>query len=186
MLYDTSVSYGGTIQRVSTLPERVQMILNMTGWSGRELARRSGLATSHVSLIRKRASGRVAPETLSAIAKATGCSYQWLATGEGEPGQLDPPSPDEVPQEHPDPEITTLPIVRNAITGQLLAAAKALRPGHPQWVWTKTCRANLLLNAPLTPLALAELADFISRHETPDEPPPRPRVLPPKGKPEGE
>ena len=48
-----------------------------------------------------------------------------------------------------------------------LRGAKQLRPEHPAYIWPVVADADPLLSAPLSPLMLAELADFLLRHVPP-------------------
>lgn len=57
---------------------------------------------------------------------------------------------------------------------ELLADAKALRPGHPAWVWEELEKAHGLLTAPATAQSFAELADLLLRHAKPPLNRPRP------------
>jgi len=70
------------------IPERLELIVKELGISERELARRAGLADSHIGLLRARLRsdpGAVTVSTLEAIAKAANVSVAWLIVGEGDP-----------------------------------------------------------------------------------------------------
>lgn len=70
-------------QTTAALRKRLEWVLDTTGWSARELARRAGLKSeSHVSLIMRGQSAR--NETLESIASAAGVRSAWLILGEGE------------------------------------------------------------------------------------------------------
>lgn len=74
---------------MKTLADRVQWILSTYQISGRELSRRSGLNEVHIGQFlaraRKRPDAEMDTPTLRTIASAAGVSFDWLASGEGEP-----------------------------------------------------------------------------------------------------
>lgn len=87
---DDSGTHPRDTQVVTTLAERLALVLERTGWSQRELSRRAGLTEVHVGQVLRRAKAKgadaaVESSTLEAIAKAADVSYEWLATGTGAP-----------------------------------------------------------------------------------------------------
>lgn len=67
---------------MTTLPERLQWILDQRGWSQRELARRAGLKSeTHVGLLMKEKT-RPNAETMLRIAAAAKVRLEWLVSGE--------------------------------------------------------------------------------------------------------
>ena len=89
---------------VETIEERLQWIIEQRGLpSLRQLALRAGLSHSTLAAVvhRERKTGKAALETATclAIAKATGVSATWLASGRGAPYEgLPVPPPPETPQ----------------------------------------------------------------------------------------
>ena len=77
-----------------TIAERLDYVIRKLGITDRELARRSGLAESHISLMKRRlqgAPGAVQLGTLTKVAEGAGVSLQWLIFGtEGEGIPHDP------------------------------------------------------------------------------------------------
>lgn len=72
---------------MSSLAERIQLILDTHGWSQRELSRRIGLAGPQVGMMLKRLKTKpdadIAAKTLGKIAEVANVSLVWLASGEG-------------------------------------------------------------------------------------------------------
>ncbi len=70
----------------STLADRVSYLLEALAVGQNELGRRAGLEPGPMSrLANKALKVGGAPESLGAIATAAGCSFAWLALGEGQP-----------------------------------------------------------------------------------------------------
>lgn len=67
----------------SPIIERIAKLCELGDINGRELDRLAGLASGHVWMLRKR-NKAASLDTLTAIAKATGCTVGWLSNGEGE------------------------------------------------------------------------------------------------------
>lgn len=70
---------------VSTLADRIRLILHETGWSQRRLSREAGLPSeSHIALILTGRIGEgVTADTLARIARAAGVELGWLQDGTG-------------------------------------------------------------------------------------------------------
>lgn len=165
---------GDILWRMETVAQRVRWVLQRTGWSQRELARRAGLSGSHISLIVTRLGEDVRPQTLKAIAVAAGVSEHWLLTGDGEPQpvvHIEPstgPASDEVDWRAV-PSFDRLPN-----WPQLMDGARGMRPNHPDYVWQHLGQSRPLLTARPTPGMVAELADVLLKYgEPPAGPTPR-------------
>lgn len=78
---------------VSSVGDRIEQLLKSKDISARELARRSGLGETQVSVLvtrfRKNPHTHVTIETLRAIAQGANVSLAWLTTGEGSPDSDD-------------------------------------------------------------------------------------------------
>lgn len=68
----------------SRVGERLRATRLLAGVSARELGRLARLQHSHVSLIESGAVANVRVDTLAALARALGCSLDWLVNGEGD------------------------------------------------------------------------------------------------------
>ena len=163
-----------TVDHMDTVRDRVGWILTRTGWSQRELAKRAGLAPSHISLIMTRLGDDVRPSTIKAIAAAASVSEAWLLTGTGDPEVV--PHVEEAsgpaPEEYDWRSVPTFERLPN--WPQLLAAAQGLRPQHPAYVWQQLGQIRPLLTSRPTPGMVADLADVVLRHgEPPAGPTPR-------------
>jgi len=144
---------GVSFAAVSTLLQRLEMLVERAGVSQRERSRRAGLTDVHVGQLMRRlkASPNASFETktLQAIAGAAGVSAAWLLTGDGSPDSDDAT---RAPSTTDDPE----PILRNvpgwatvvaidtaehAITpeeidhGEKIAAFMLHRPAVPGDLW---------------------------------------------------
>lgn len=119
----TTVVTAGKLGHVDEIALRIQRILELRGWTARELARQSGLPSeTHVGLILKRGGARVGVETLLKLAQAAQVSERWLLTGQGSPDESDE---DRAPS-HSESEI---PHLSNAVGwDDALATARVLEP----------------------------------------------------------
>lgn len=165
---------GATVGHMDTVRDRVGWILTRTGWSQRELAKRAGLAPSHISLIMTRLGDDVRPSTVRAIAAAANVSETWLLAGTGDPEVV--PHIEEAsgpaPEEYDWRSVPAFERLPN--WPQLLAAAQGLRPQHPAYVWQQLGQIRPLLTSRPTPGMVADLADVVLRHgEPPAGPAPR-------------
>ena len=68
----------------SPVAERIRQTRLLAGISARELARLAGLQPSHASLIESGTVANVRVDTLAALARALGCSLDWLVNGDGD------------------------------------------------------------------------------------------------------
>lgn len=72
--------------------ERLRWAMQIRQWSARELARRAGMQETHVSSIIRRLETKPAADievsTVVRLARATGLTIEWLATGEGDVWQV--------------------------------------------------------------------------------------------------
>lgn len=152
------------MQAVS-VKERVQEVLRRTGWSQRELARQSGLAGSHISLILNSLGDNVRVDTLRAIARAAKVSESWMITGAGTPDGDDVAAPEEHTTSLEGFDVACFAALPN--WRELLASAKLLRPQMPEWVWLALGAAHPLIAGQASPGMLAELADVLHRFGSP-------------------
>ena len=153
-----------TVDPVS-VKERVQEVLRRTGWSQRELARQSGLAGSHVSLILTNLGENVRVDTLRAIAQAARVSESWMITGAGDPD--DAVFAEETTASSEGFDVACFSALPN--WRELLASARLLRPQLPDWVWLSLGAAHPLIAGPASPGMLAELADVLHRFGSPPQ-----------------
>lgn len=82
---------------MSTLLQRIELILAQQAISARELARRAGLAEAYVSIaisrLRKNPDANIGATTLRKLARGGNVSVQWLLTGAGTPDSIDSDAP---------------------------------------------------------------------------------------------
>lgn len=69
---------------MGTVHGRVEYIRDLAGVSAREFDRLSGLAEGHTRLIETGKRPRLEVDTVRGIARATGCSLDWLVNGTGD------------------------------------------------------------------------------------------------------
>ncbi len=157
---------------VNPLGERIAWILTNRGISQRELARRSGLQGAHVTMILKRLraseTATVENDTLVALARGSGVSVRWLATGEGDADELvDPPAPDEVPPDSRDTGFVS-PKFRNLPNwSRLVDAARSMDPSIPAWAWEQLGESSPFLVGPASPGLVLSCAKVVREHGTP-------------------
>ena len=155
-----------TIAPVS-VKDRVHEVLRRTGWSQRELARQSGLAGSHISLILNSLGENVRVDTLRAIAAAAKVSEAWMITGAGTPDGPDAPAADGHSTSPEGFDVACFAALPN--WRELLASARLLRPQLPDGVWLSLGTAHPLIAGPASPGMLAELADVLHRFGSPPQ-----------------
>lgn len=164
MRSDTAVNQGGILRPVADsdpIKSRIEQVLALRGWSARELSQRSNLSENHVAQILSRGARRVGHETLSKIAAGGGVRVTWLTSGE-EPMEAAGVSPNAAPAEESDPCMGNRPGFEAALVG-----ARALRPHHPEYVWREVRVSDPLMVIPLTPAALADIADVLVKYVAP-------------------
>lgn len=152
-----------------SIKTRIEEILRVRGWTAGRLTKEAGLSSpAHVRNLLDRGAKRPAAKTLAQIARAAGVREEWLSSGLGpmeEPPPVLAPAVESVEEYAPE---ETDPRMRNRENFDAsLRGAKQLRPGHPDYIWPVLANADPLLSAPLSPLMLAELADFLLRHVAP-------------------
>lgn len=157
-----------------TIEERLNWLLKVTGMPQRELARRSGLAETQISIILKRLKERphsIEVDTVYKIAAGANVRADWLLTGHGT--ATEDKSTDRV-------SLSEMPLWPS-----LLRAAKQMHPEYPTWVWDWVGDVHLpaSTSANLSPAALDHLAilghSMLSLgHPTSQEPTPAPARRP--------
>ena len=133
----------------NTIEERLNWLLSKTDMTQRELARRSGLAETQISIILKRLKERphsIEVETVYKIAAGAGVRAEWLLTGHGTP---------TAEQGTDRTRLCEMPV-----WATLLRFAKQLPPQYPPWVWDWVGDVHLPAStaANLSPGALHHLA----------------------------
>lgn len=89
----------------TTLRERLQRVIAMRSIAASALSKKAGLAPGHVGLILSgNIKGNVQTDTLEALARAADVSYEWLATGRGEPELPSGPTIERDEADVPPPE----------------------------------------------------------------------------------
>ena len=162
---DVELSYR---RGVSSVGDRIEQILKAKDISARELARRSGLGETQVSVLvarfRKNPHTHVTVETLRAIAQGAGVSLAWLTSGDGSPEtREDPPPPTElrmVPDGDARPSIGAQPDAR-ALADEIALENPPLAPYLDIVLDSGSMRS---LNIPLTRAALETLARVVQSH----------------------
>lgn len=156
---------------METLADRITQILEKRSWSRRELARKAGLAETHVSLILKKfqedPNASIEDKTIRAIAHAAGVSAAWLQYGSGDPGW-----PDDEPAPAPEVPVTDqVPPAYEQIPGYhaMEAQARVIEPSNPEWAYGQFRRANPLRDAsvPLSAASIAAMVKVIATYGTP-------------------
>lgn len=162
------LSARGTLDVVDSVRERVKLVLERTGWSQRELARRAELPSkSHVSLILTKLGENVRPETLRAIAKAANVSEAWLLTGSGSPDLQDGPHVEREPQ--PAYSESEAPYLFNtAGWDQVVRAAMDLEGADrvPTPFFEMAGYVNEVMTGPPTPDGILTVAKTVMRFRT--------------------
>jgi len=164
MRADTVVNRGGILGSVTDsdpIKTRIKQALALREWSARELSTRAHLSENHVTQILSRGAKRLGQETLVKIAAGAGVRVAWLTSGE-EPMEVAGASPDAAPVGEDDPCMGNRPGFEAALVG-----ARALRPHHPEYVWRAVRTSDPLMVIPLTPGALADIADVLVKHVSP-------------------
>lgn len=150
---------------MDTLSARIRWILDnrtnpATGEPWREaqaLAEAAGLKSpAHVGMMLRGDVRNPRPDTLVPVARAAGVSFEWLQRGVGSPD-------DATPDPRPADELPRFRELRG--WAEMLAAAKALRPHTPAWVWEKVATMRYELEAEATQATVAAMGDFVLSHE---------------------
>jgi len=94
----TIVFTDATLHVMSSITHRILWILEQRKCSARELSEDAKLSPIHVGKILERKGGRVAADTVAAIARAANVSLWWLVTGEGSPDEGPPALPQDGPR----------------------------------------------------------------------------------------
>ena len=81
---------------MATVADRIREVLARTGWSQRELSRRSELSPAAIGWILSHPDRTTELDTIRKIAKGAGVSEAWLATGRGSADDEQPGSPPAV------------------------------------------------------------------------------------------
>lgn len=172
---------------MSTLADRYKIILERTGMSSYELAKKSGLSGANISNAIRRNADRTDIHTIRAVARAAGVSESWLATGEGEPTltlePTDPPAPREI-RTRTDHDDSPVPECLGDFKGYAAQEAKArkiLGAEVEDWVWPHIRNSNMLSLADHAPnitmlLALARALQAAAARETPVPDPHRKKI----------
>lgn len=143
--------------------QRIRSLLAERGLSERQASIASGLSPATVNALLKRleaGSGRLEQRTVDALAATLGVSPAWMLHGIGDADAAPPP-----PQEETAGAPTRFDALPNW-TG-LSRAARAQKPNLPEWVWQRVARAAPMLTATPSPAMVADLAEFVFRHEAP-------------------
>lgn len=110
---------------------------------------------AHVRMIRNGTIKAPGVDTLEPIARTAGVSFEWLQRGVGRPDDAAPArAVDEL-------------VRYRELSGwsDLLAAARILRPGLPEWVWQKVGSMRYELDAPATQSTVAGAAQWVMENE---------------------
>lgn len=148
-----------------TLLERLDLLskhaLATHGWSERELCGKIDVHASYFSKLRERLREDPAYRSFELgpmlrLCEVTRIAVPWLLLGQG-PMTMDDPHVlarfEEARHLEDEPGYD-----------RCLASAKLLKPDYPAWVWKKTGRANVILDAALTPVLVAEVAELVVKH----------------------
>lgn len=149
-----SASHGGYSPSVaSTVAQRIQKILDRTGWSQRELSRRSGLSPGAIGWILAHPDRPSELDTLKGIASAAKVSLAWLTSGTGAPdADDDSRGPSTVESE--------VPHFGNAVGwADARREAERTHPDVPAWAWDQAATmAPMHLRTVVTPEQVVSLA----------------------------
>ncbi len=149
---------------METLADRVRWILEhrinpATGEPWREaqaLGEAAGLKSpAHVGMMLRGTISSPRPQTLEPIARTAGVSFEWLQRGVGRPDDVAPVPPAGDP----------VRFCELRDWSELLAAARILRPGLPEWVWQKVGSMRYELEAPATQTTVAGAAQWVMENE---------------------
>jgi len=184
---------GDSLDRVTTLASRIEWVLEHTRrhdgskWTARALSEEAGLGSpAHVGMIKRGEAKNVRSETIEAIAKACGVSFEWLATGRGAPTDTDDS------QRHPPDEIDAAgrrPVAEDAARtsrptfanlpdwADLLAGARAMQLERgreiPEWAFAAVATSSALLTAPPSAATIYDIARVYADHGIGKPRPPR-------------
>lgn len=139
--------------------ERIRHLMELRGWSARQLSIRAGLTESHVTLLLRRGASKAEAATLGKIAAAGDVALEWLLSGDGAMAEA---APAPRVESSGDPKFEDIPGYAES-----LPVAKRLRPEHPEYIWQTLSAAGPLLTGPITPAMLADLADVLLKYTVP-------------------
>lgn len=111
-----------TITPVTTLADRLERLVELSGVSHQQFSRSAGLAQSHVSLIIRRdrekpGEAGVTVKTLQKLAKRGNVSPAWLGHGEGPGPEMPPPPRAPKAPDEADERYVHLPAAMTALEG---------------------------------------------------------------------
>lgn len=164
---------------VDRLSDRLRWILMQRGFKQRQLGVDAGLAASFISAYFTRAKidpdASMSADNLAAIAKAARVSHRWLSTGEGSPDDRDGTGSSEIARigqpSAPPPPIRWPGGRFKQMPGweDILRSAKLLEPDLPQWAWDDAATFGPIMDGPLTPQGLSDLARWFLKNRLPPE-----------------
>lgn len=131
---------------VSDWQERLAEAMDARGFSGGDLARRTGFTAQYINSLRKKGrGGRLPLETAQRLAQALGVAVEWLVWGEGprEIQRLSDVFPVYAPEAPPEPypsRAEVIALLSGTVEPEVLAALRAATlpterdPGREFWV----------------------------------------------------
>jgi transcriptional regulator with XRE-family HTH domain len=137
---------------VESIADRIRRMIEKSGVSAREVARRSGMSPTQISAIFKgleKDPGAIQVSTLRRLAAGGGVSYEWLATG------IERTDVDQALRAPRFEDLADWP--------GLLSEARVLEASLPEWVWMVVADSRPV-SAKVTAGQVARFARLVLEH----------------------